>query len=79
MNVYAYGGKSRDTATEQLVENNGQVELNKIYSVDVDSGALIIAYPNKDKETEFAFNYWIAPYKEPIVTPWYEFEGEQGE
>jgi hypothetical protein len=40
---------------------------------------LVVAYPEKDKDTELAFNYWIAPYKEPIVTPWYEFEGEQGE
>merc|ERR1712146_832486 len=79
MNVYIYEGKSRDTATESIVEDNKQPDLNKIYSVDVDAGIMIVAYPNKDKDTELAFNYWVAPYKEPIVTPWYEFEGEQGE
>lgn len=40
---------------------------------------LVVAFPVKDKDTELAFNYWVAPYKEPILTPWYEFEGEQGE
>jgi hypothetical protein len=40
---------------------------------------LIVAYPNRDKDTEFSFTYWIAAYKEPVIEPWYEFEGAQGE
>jgi len=79
MNVYIYVGKTREEATKSLVEGNQQPELNKEYMVDIDSGILVIAVPNKDKDTELAFNYWVAPYKEPVVTPWYEFEGEQGE
>merc|ERR1711981_427789 len=79
MNVYIYVGKTREGATKSLVEGNDQPELNKDYMVDIDSGILVIAFPNKDKDTELAFNYWVAPYKEPVVTPWYEFEGEAGE
>jgi len=53
MNVYIYGGKDRNSATESIVINNEQPMLNMEYSVDMDNGILVIAYPNKDqKNTE---------------------------
>jgi len=77
MNVYIYGGTSRDNATEKVVDDNAQAELNKEYSVDLDSGLFIIAIPNLDKEaTELAFNYWVEAKKVPTIVPWHQFEGE---
>lgn len=76
IDVYIYGGKDRFSATEMIVEDNKQPEINKEYTVDVENGMLVVAVPKLDKDTEFAFNYWVAPYKEPVTTPWYEFEGE---
>lgn len=45
MNVYLYGGKTRDTATESIVEDNLPLEIGKTYSIDYTKGMLLIAYP----------------------------------
>ena len=60
MNVYLYGGKGRDDATISIVPDNVMPELNKIYELDATNGDgfLLIAYPNKDSETKFEFQYW---------------------
>lgn len=80
MNVYLYGGTSRNNATERVVDGNGQAELNKEYELSLDSGLFIVAFPNLDKETtELAFNYWVEAKKVPKLVPWHQFEGEQGE
>jgi len=53
MNVYIYGGKDRFSATENIIEENSQPMINVPYKVDIDTGILVIAYPNKDeKDTE---------------------------
>ena len=79
MNVYMYKGKAQHQAKEPIVEENKQINENEVYELDVEDHIVIIAFPNKDKDTEFSFNYWIAPYKEPYVDPWYEFAGPVGE
>ena len=48
MNVYIYGGKSRDNATEKIIDFNDQIQLNKEYSIDYNMGMIIVAFPNKD-------------------------------
>ena len=73
-----YKGIGRE-ATESLIPENKQVELNKIYQYSVDEKILIIALPNLGKDTEFSFNYWISAYKEPEKIEWYEFAGTAGE
>jgi len=44
---------------------------------------LVIAYPNQNVDTEFEFTYKLSPWipvKElTVMTPWYEFEGPDGE
>lgn len=82
MNVYVYEGKNRFEAKNPVVEGNQQVALNTNYTVDTDSGFLIVAFPNKNKLTDFHFKYWVAEYS---PTPWYEmilywrFEGEHSD
>lgn len=46
MNVYLYGGKSKFEATESLIYNNEQAAVGQTYSIDVDKGILVVAYPN---------------------------------
>lgn len=62
MNVFIYKGElgERHSAKESIIPSNAQVELDKEYMIPVDKGMLIVAYPNKDKTTEFSFTYWIA-------------------
>lgn len=57
MNVYIYEGLARDEAVKGLTRNNQMPELDRVYSVDRDSGILVVAWPNKDKETNFEFEY----------------------
>lgn len=79
MNVYIYGGKDRFSATEKIVDHNDQVTPNKEYSIPYTKGMLVIAFPNKDKDTELEFKYWIGPYVKPTPPAWWEFEGAQGQ
>lgn len=81
MNVFIYEGDAgkRENALGSLVEDNAQVEIDKEYSVDIDKGIMVIAYPNKDKSTEFSFTYWFAPVIQPEEVGWYEFQGSEGE
>jgi len=65
MNVYLYAGTSRVDATEPIVAGNEQVEIGTTYKIGAYDGLLLIAYPNKDKETEFGFNYWLEAELKP--------------
>jgi len=38
--------------------------IGKTYMVDYMSGFLIVAYPNKDVDTDFQFKYWFAKYED---------------
>jgi hypothetical protein len=42
---------------------------------------LLVAYPNKDQETEFEFNYWVAPYEKTVLDRIAEldFDGPKGQ
>ena len=60
MNVYIYGGKSRQSATEMIVGGNLQPSIDSTYKIPASKGLLIVAYPNQDKiDTELSFNYWV--------------------
>ena len=37
---------------------------------------LVVAYPNKDVETKFEFDYWVAPFE---GHNFFEFRGENAE
>jgi len=39
---------------------------------------LVVAFPNKDKDTEFEFKYWVGSWQKPSSPPWWEFEGDEG-
>lgn len=79
MNVYLYGGRSRKSAYENITNGNIQATLGLVYNISAYRGFLIVAYPNKNVDTEFAFDYWVeALYMPPPVVPpvpaeWYEF------
>ena len=53
MNVFLYEGKSRHDAKVPLVPMNKMPMMNEKYAVPCDSGILVVAYPNKDVDTEF--------------------------
>ena len=50
-----------------IVEGNEQVSLGVTYQVDADKGILVVAYPSKDVNTHFIFNYWLGPAIAPVV------------
>ena len=60
INVYIYEGLERDKATKSLIPNNLMPEVGKIYSVSSNSGILVVAWPNKNKQTKIEFEYWIS-------------------
>lgn len=62
MNVYLYGGQTRDAATVSVVPNNEMPTIGEVYMVDTSEGdgLLVIAFPNKDIDTQFEFSYWTA-------------------
>ena len=64
----AFDGNER---VEKIVENNDMVTPNKEYSIPYTKGMLVIAFPNKDKDTELEFKYWIAPYTAPPAPAWW--------
>jgi len=80
INVYIYGGSSRENATEQLVADNAQAELGLEYSVPLDSGILVIAFPNEeDDKMLLALDYWVDA-REPVKPPsWSLFSEGSGQ
>ena len=46
MNIYAYGGKSRNDATEWVSRGNERLEVGKEYSFPYAQGMILIAYPD---------------------------------
>ena len=48
MNVYVYGGTSKDSATISIIENNAPVIVGQTYSIDSELGMILVAYPNED-------------------------------
>ena len=85
MNAYIYGGRSKSTAFENITENNDPVQLGNVYNISAYRGFVVVAYPNENKETEFAFNFWAdvtrveEEEKELPPAQWWEFEGKTGE
>lgn len=66
MNVYLYGGKSRFEATQSMIPGNNQATVGQSYSIGVESGIMIVAYPNENKETDFGFEYWLEADLKPV-------------
>lgn len=48
MNVYIYGGNSRQNATESVILDNQKAQTGQNYTIDVSDGMLLIAYPNQN-------------------------------
>ena len=48
MNVFIYGGKSRESAYENITLDNTRVQLNEAFNISAYRGFLVVAYPNKD-------------------------------
>jgi hypothetical protein len=66
MNVYLYGGKSRFEATQSMIPGNNQAAVGQSYSIGVEGGIMIVAYPNENKETDFGFEYWLEADLKPV-------------
>ena len=81
LNVYLYGGRDRYNAVESIISGNKKAELNTNYTVDVDDGFLIVAYPDENVPTEFEFEYWVADLSEDLVKRIEDlnFAGKDGE
>ena len=58
VNVYVYGGADRFTATESIVPMNAMPTVGVEYGTDASKGILVVAFPNKDVDTNFSFSYW---------------------
>ena len=59
MNVYVYKGTDRTSAIKPLIKDNKQASEYYLYKAPIDEGILIVAYPEKDKTTELAFEFWV--------------------
>jgi hypothetical protein len=46
MNVFIYEGTDRTNASIPITYHNKQPVVNETYGVDVNSGIVIVAYPN---------------------------------
>lgn len=66
MNVFIYGGASKREATESIIDGNQQVTVGETYSIDPSKGFVVVAYPNENVATEFAFNYWLEAEIKPV-------------
>lgn len=77
MNVFVYGGKDRYSATKPI-NGNQQLIAGRNYTVPVSEGMLLVAYPNKDSETEFEFDYFVAQVDDNLLDAIksFNFEGE---
>ena len=65
LNAFVYGGKDRYSATDSINGNAGLITGTN-YTVDYDEGMLLVVYPNKDVETDFEFEYYVAEYEKPM-------------
>ena len=61
MNVFVYQGMDRNNATVP-VNGNNQLVVGRNYTVPYNKGMFLVAYPNKDVDTEFEFEYYIGEY-----------------
>jgi len=82
MNVFIYSGPNRFEALTSITDRNSQIDLNKNYTVDITEGFLIVAYPEKDSETEFEFHYHLEMYNDKtwdqMLITW-DFNSDSGE
>jgi len=65
MNVYIYEGLDRLTANSSVIKDNHMPVVGETYMVDYISGFLVVAFPNKDIDTDFQFKYWYGEYVPP--------------
>ena len=70
MNVHIYEGRRGNASHYSLVENDMPPAINQKIQVKYGSSLLVIAYPNKDMDTEFMFTYSLKrPQKEEEEEP----------
>ena len=62
MNVYLYGGADKFSATIPIVQNNEAVTVGQTYRVDSETGFFMVAYPDKEVDTDFEFTYTLSGY-----------------
>lgn len=67
MNVFIYEGTNRLSATKSIVDANKQAQIGKEYRVNFNSGIVIVAFPNKNQQTEFEFDYYVEEFKEKAI------------
>ena len=59
MNVHLYGGADRFGAFKAMVIDNLPAKIDVTYGWAKEEGVMVVAFPNKDVDTEFEFEYWI--------------------
>ena len=81
MNVFLYGGKDRFNANIPIITNNEPVRVGSNYTISIDTGMLLVAYPNKDAKTDFEFKYWVADVTEGVFERIVDmnFHGQDGQ
>jgi len=61
MNVYIYGGLTRENSTRSVIYFNDMAEEGGMYFTEITNGGIMmVAFPNQNVATEFSFDYWIA-------------------
>ena len=61
MNVYLYGGTSRENSTKSVIYYNDMAEKGGMYFTEIlNGGMMMVVFPNSNTNTEFSFDYWIA-------------------
>lgn len=52
MNVYIYGGTSRENATNTIISGNQQPKVGQVYQVEIsrEVGIMVVAYPIKNSK-----------------------------
>lgn len=79
VNVYIYGGNSRQTATKSIVQNNTQPELMVEYSVPYSQGILVTVFAdpqnyieNANAGTLLSFDYRLGAYSPDSGKNWFQ-------
>lgn len=45
-------------AKDSVISGNAQASVGSTYTVGIDKGFLIVAYPDSDVDSEFGFEFW---------------------
>ena len=67
INVYIYGGRNRFHAAIPITRDNELAKVGANYTTGLDTGYLVVAYPEEGVETELEIEYWVADLSGDIV------------